>query len=351
VETSVETPQGVTVRDLLNAGLHFGHQTKRWNPKMKRYIFDKRNGIHIVDLAKRLVKLQEAQEFVRGAVSAGEKILFVGTKKQAQNIIKDAATACGHPYVTFRWLGGTLTNNATIRRSVARMRELEKIEGADNFGSVPKKEASMLRHELEKLRRNLSGIAAMTSLPGAMFVVDINREAIAVAEANRLGIPVLAIVDTNCDPDPINYVIPGNDDSMRAIKLIADTMSATVKEAEKAYAKNAAALAKQREAEEAKARAEAKAEAKARADAKADAEEAKAKADAAEAKDKVEKARKKAADEKKPVSLAAAASDEKKPVSLAAAVEEELEEEELERGHRKGKKAAILRPGKSEKEE
>jgi len=167
-----ETRKEIVVRDLLDAGLHFGHQTKRWNPKMKRYIFGKRNGIHIIDLSQSLLKLQQALEFVREVVVSGKSVLFVGTKKQAQEIIKESATSCGQHYVTHRWLGGTLTNSATIRRSVARMQELEAMEKTDNFGTLHKKEASSLRHELEKLRRNLSGIAQMKELPGALFVTS-----------------------------------------------------------------------------------------------------------------------------------------------------------------------------------
>ena len=176
-------------------------------------------------------------------------MLFVGTKKQAQQIVKDTAVASDQHYVTHRWLGGTLTNNPTIRASVRRMQEIEELEKQENFGGLPKKEASSLRRELEKLRRNLSGIAAMDTLPGLLFVVDINREAIAVAEANRLDIPVVAIVDTNCNPDPVDYVIPGNDDAIRAIRLIAGAVADTIQKANAAYAEKAAELARQREAE------------------------------------------------------------------------------------------------------
>ena len=249
-ETSVKV-EDITVRHLLDAGLHFGHQTKRWNPKMKRYIFGKRNGIHIIDLSRSLVMLKEALEFTRSVVVGGKSVLFVGTKKQAQEIIKECAVSCGQHYVTHRWLGGTLTNNATIRRSIERMRALENQERTDNFAAMPKQEASGLRRELEKLRRNLSGIAQMRELPGAMFVVDIAREAIAVSEAAKLGVPIVAIVDTNCDPDPIQYVIPGNDDALRAIKLIAGAVTESVKGAAAEYAKIAAEIARKREAEKA----------------------------------------------------------------------------------------------------
>jgi small subunit ribosomal protein S2 len=272
--TTEETPQAVGVRDLLEAGLHFGHQTKRWNPKMKRYIFDKRNRIHIIDLAKSLVMLQDALRFVYDVVVAGKSILFVGTKKQAQQVIKETALDCGQHYVTQRWLGGTLTNNTTIRRGVSRLREIEALEKSDAFSSMHKKEAARLRRELEKLRRNLCGIADMESLPGALFVVDINREAIAVAEANTLNIPVLAIVDTNCDPDPVDYVIPGNDDAIRAIRLIACAVADSVRTASKECARLAAEQARRQAAEQKAAEAKAKeAEAKEKAAAESGREE------------------------------------------------------------------------------
>ena len=250
-----EARQGIGVRDLLEAGLHFGHQTKRWNPKMKRFIFDKRNGVHIIDLAKSLVMMKEALNFIHDIVVSGKKILFVGTKKQAQQVIKETALACGEYYVTTRWLGGTLTNSTTIRRSVKRMREIEELEKGDGLSSMHKKEASMLRHELWKLKRNLEGIADMSELPGVLFVVDVNREAIAVAEANKLEIPVVAIVDTNCDPAPIDYVIPGNDDAIRAIRLITGTVADTIRKASAEYAKIAVELARKKEAEQAEAEA------------------------------------------------------------------------------------------------
>ena len=226
--TEVSLPT-VTIKDLLDAGVHFGHQTKRWNPKMKHYIFGKRNGIHIIDLAKCLVLLQQAMQFVLDLAKGGKTILFVGTKKQAQLAVQEAATASGQPYVTHRWLGGMLTNAATIRRSVKRMRELEAMESSGELDAMHKKEASVLRREMAKLRRNLTGVAIMNELPSALFVVDINREAIAVAEANRLGIPVVALVDTCCDPDPVNYLISGNDDAIRSIKLITGVIGEAVK--------------------------------------------------------------------------------------------------------------------------
>jgi len=254
-----ESDQGIGIRNLLEAGLHFGHQTKRWNPKMKRFIFDKRNGIHIIDLAKSLAMLKEALKFLYDIIAAGKSVLFVGTKKQAQGIIKETALSCNQPYVTTRWLGGTLTNSKTIRASIKRMREIEKLEKNDAFASMHKKEASSLRHELEKLRRNLSGIAEMTELPGAILVIDINRESIAVAEANQLKIPVVAIVDTNCDPDLIDCPIPGNDDAIRAIGLIANAARDIILKAKDEYAKIAAELARKKESKKAEAEAVSKA--------------------------------------------------------------------------------------------
>ena len=337
-----EAPQGIGIRDLLEAGLHFGHQTKRWNPKMKRYIFDKRNGIHIIDLAKSLVMLQSALEFIHDVVSSGRSILFVGTKKQAQQVIKDTAQACDQHYVTNRWLGGTLTNSNTIRRSVARMTEIQDLE-KNNAMPTHKKEIARLRRELEKLSRNLSGIANMDRHPGALFVVDINREGIAVAEARKLNIPVIAIVDTNCDPDPIDYVIPGNDDAIRAIKLITGAIADTAKAAAEEYAKKAAELARQKEEAE-KARreqeeklkaqkAEAEKKAKAEADAKAKAEkkakakkepeadakkDAKAEAEGAEAAPGKDDTAADAADGKAPVKDAKPKTPARKPAKKAA---------------------------------
>jgi small subunit ribosomal protein S2 len=253
VVTSAEVPSEVLIQDLLDAGLHFGHQTKRWNPKMKPFVFDKRNGIHIIDLAKTLVQLQKARQFVYDISSRGRALLFVGTKKQAQETVKEAATGCAQPYVETRWLGGTLTNAQTIRRRVKRLRLLDQMEKDGTFNSMPKKEVARLRHELEKLRKNLTGIASMEELPGAMFVVDVNREAIAIAEANRLHIPVIAIVDTNCNPDPVDYPIPGNDDAIRGIKLIASVIAATVSKGTAEYSKVAVEEARKRESEKAQA--------------------------------------------------------------------------------------------------
>jgi small subunit ribosomal protein S2 len=272
VATAVEAQQEIGVRNLLEAGLHFGHQTKRWNPKMKRFIFDKRNGIHIIDLAKSLAMLNSSLAFIEEAVANGKSILFVGTKKQAQEVIKETATTTGQHYVSTRWLGGMLTNSQTIRKRVQRMRQLEALETNKTFDTMHKKEVSTLRHELEKLQRNLSGVAGMAELPGAVFVVDINRESIAVAEANRLAIPVIAIVDTNCNPDAIDYPIPGNDDAIRAIKLIATTIGEAVKKGAAKYAKVAAELARKKEAEEAKEKARRAADAEKKAAEKAEAE-------------------------------------------------------------------------------
>lgn len=255
MDTSAEFPSEVTVRDLLDAGLHFGHQTKRWNPKMRPYIFDKRNGIHIIDLNKSLERLHAAQKFAYDLIASGRSILFVGTKKQAQEVIKNVAQRCNQHYVVSRWLGGTLTNNQTIRRSVRRMRELEEMEKRGDFETLPKKEVARLRHELAKLQKNLTGVAQMDGLPGALFIVDVNREAIAVAEANRLHIPVVAIVDTNTDPDPIDYPIPGNDDAIRAIKLVVEAVAQTMEKALAEYSRVAAEMARQKQAQEAEAKA------------------------------------------------------------------------------------------------
>jgi small subunit ribosomal protein S2 len=206
--------------ELLEAGVHFGHQTKRWNPKMKPYIFEKKNQIYIINLAETVRQLQQATEFVRTTIQDGGKVLFVGTKKQAQEAIKEAAAACGHYYVNQRWLGGTLTNIKTIRKSVGRMRYIEALEQQPEFSKMGKKEISAVKREGEKLRRNLEGLRDMERLPDVMIIIDTVREEIAVAEARRLKIPVVAIVDTNADPDLIDYPIAGNDDAIRAIRII-----------------------------------------------------------------------------------------------------------------------------------
>ena len=249
----------IGVRELLDAGLHFGHQTKRWNPKMQPFIFDKRNGIHIIDLAQSLSQLKVAQKFVYDLIASGYHVLFVGTKKQAQEATKEAAEKTGQYCVTHRWLGGTLTNNPTVRLRIKRMRTLEAMEKDGQFETLPKKEVARLRHELDKLQKNLSGIANMEEMPRALFVVDVNREGIAVKEANRLHIPVIAIVDTNCDPDPIDYPIPGNDDAIRAIRVVLQSLTNTILQAQTEFSKNSVEI-NQRKAEFAAAEAAAAAE-------------------------------------------------------------------------------------------
>jgi len=208
------------MKQLLEAGVHFGHQTRRWNPKMAEYIFTERNGIYIIDLQKTVKKMEEAYEFVKELAAEGKTILFVGTKKQAQEAIEKEAKRCGMYYVNQRWLGGMLTNFKTIKKRIERLIELEKMEEDGTFAVLPKKEVIKLRHEKEKLEKFLSGIKTMDRLPDAIFVVDPRKEKIAVKEAATLGIPIVAIVDTNCDPDEVDFVIPGNDDAIRAVKLI-----------------------------------------------------------------------------------------------------------------------------------
>ncbi len=215
----------VSMKQLLEAGVHFGHQTRRWNPKMAPYIFTERNGIYIIDLQKTVRKLDDAYNFVHNVVAEGGEILFVGTKKQAADSIKDEATRAGAHYVNARWLGGMMTNFKTIQRRIARLEQLHTMETDGTFDLLPKKEVIKLNLEIEKLEKFLGGIKNMKKLPGALFVVDPRKEKIAVAEARKLGIPVVAIVDTNCDPDEIDYVIPGNDDAIRAVKLIAGAMA------------------------------------------------------------------------------------------------------------------------------
>jgi len=210
----------VTMKQLLEAGVHFGHRTQRWNPKMKPYIYGERKGIYIVDLQKTAKLLDEAYDFVRDVASRGGTILFVGTKKQAQMVVKNEAQRCGGFYVNNRWLGGLLTNFTTIQSRIDRLMELEEMEANGELDKLPKKEQSKLRKTLEKLRKNLGGVKTMKSLPDVIFLIDPRKERIAVEEANYLGIPLVAMVDTNCDPDPIDYVIPSNDDAIRAIALI-----------------------------------------------------------------------------------------------------------------------------------
>ncbi len=222
----------ITMKQLLEAGVHFGHQTRRWNPKMAPYIYMERNGIYIIDLQQTVKKFSEAYEFIKTVAGEGQGILFVGTKKQAQETIRDEAQKCGMHFVNQRWLGGMLTNYKTIRQRVGRLKELEKMEEEGAFDVLTKKEAAKLANERERLERFLGGIKDMEKLPGAVFVVDPRKERIAVAEARKLGIPVVAIVDTNCDPDEIDYVIPGNDDAIRAVKLISSKIADAVIEAQ-----------------------------------------------------------------------------------------------------------------------
>ena len=247
---------GVTLKDMFDAGLHFGHQTKRWNPKMKGYIFDKRNGIHIIDLQQSVQLLDEAAAFVRDTILEGKKILFVATKKQVAELVKTTAESTDQYYVTERWLGGTLTNAKTLRSSVKRMRQLQATAKA-NGGELSehKQENSMLRRELAKLEKNLTGVAEMAKQPGAVVIIDCVKEANAVKEAVRLHIPVVAIVDTNADPEPIDYVIPGNDDSVRGVELILNGLAKVIKGANDEYGAKAAARAA-KEAAESKAKAD-----------------------------------------------------------------------------------------------
>ena len=220
----------VAMKQLLEAGVHFGHQTRRWNPKMAEYIFTERNGIYIIDLQKTVKKIEEAYNFVREVTENGGEILFVGTKKQAQDSIREEAGRVGMHYVNARWLGGMLTNFKTIKKRIDRLYQLKKMEEDGTFELLPKKEVLKLHGEMEKLEKYLGGIKEMKKLPGAMFVVDPKKERIAICEARRLNIPVVAIVDTNCDPDEVDYVIPGNDDAIRAVKLITFTMANAVLE-------------------------------------------------------------------------------------------------------------------------
>ena len=220
----------VSMKQLLEAGVHFGHQTRRWNPKMAPYIFAERNGIYIIDLQKTVKKLDEAYKFVTDIAAEGGEILFVGTKKQAQDSIREEAIRCGMPFVNARWLGGMLTNFKTIQKRIKRLAQLKAMEADGTFEMLPKKEVIKLKLEIEKLEKFMGGITGMKKQPAAMFVVDPRKEKNAVAEAKKLGIPIVAIVDTNCDPDEIDYVIPGNDDAIRAVKLIAAEMANAVLE-------------------------------------------------------------------------------------------------------------------------
>ncbi len=218
----------VSMKQLLEAGVHFGHQTRRWNPKMAQYIFTERNGIYIIDLQKTVRKLEEAYMFIRELSAEGKTVLFVGTKKQAQDSIAEEAVRAGAYFVNARWLGGMLTNFRTIRGRIARLNQLKAMSEDGTFDLLPKKEVIKLNHEIEKLEKFLGGIKEMDKIPGALFIVDPRKEKIAVAEAKKLGIPIVAIVDTNCDPDDVDYVIPGNDDAIRAVKLIAGAMASAI---------------------------------------------------------------------------------------------------------------------------
>jgi small subunit ribosomal protein S2 len=231
---------GLTMKELLEAGVHFGHQTKRWNPKMQKYIFGERNGIYIIDLQKTLKKFREAHAAVRDLAAGGGTMLFIGTKKQAQDTVFDEANRCGMFYVNQRWLGGTLTNFETIRKSIARLKKIEEMKEAGEYERLPKKEALELDRERQKLEKALIGIKAMEQLPSAVFIIDPRKEKIAVAEAQRLGIPIVAIVDTNCDPTGIDYPVPGNDDAIRAVRLITSRIADAILEGRGTLAKDEA---------------------------------------------------------------------------------------------------------------
>ena len=245
----------VAMKQLLEAGVHFGHQTRRWEPRMAEYIFQARNGIHIIDLQKTSKKLDEAYAFMREQAEEGKTILFVGTKKQAQDCVKEAAEKSGMFYVNQRWLGGTLTNFQTIRRRIDRLKELEQMEQDGTFEVLPKKEVVLLRKEMDKLNKNLGGIKEMTELPGLLFVIDPKKEHNAILEARKLNIPIVGLVDTNCNPDDVDYCIPGNDDAIRAVKLISDCMANAIiegKQGESLEMENEEAVVEEETAEEEK---------------------------------------------------------------------------------------------------
>ncbi|MCH2174742.1 MAG: 30S ribosomal protein S2 [Lentisphaeria bacterium] len=291
----------ITIKDLLDAGVHFGHPTKRWNPKMKPYVYGQRNGIYIFDLPKTMKKLQEACQFLYKSVAEGGEILFVGTKRQVQEVIKESAQTLNMFHMCERWLGGTLTNNQTIRKSIKRMNELKAKEESGELEKLPKKEASSIRRELGKLENNLSGIVEMKKLPAALFVVDVERESIAVAEANKLHIPVVGIVDSNCNPAGIDYIIPANDDAVRSVKLILTAVETAVQGAQSVWQKTL----EEQEAAKAKAEEEARrAKEAAKKEKEAKAAEAKAKKEA----DKV--AKKEAKAEEAPAAEAKAEAEE-----------------------------------------
>ena len=251
----------VAIKELLEAGVHFGHQTRRWNPKMDKFIFEERNGIHIIDLQKTQRLLDYATQYARNIAKEGGKVLFVGTKKQAGDAIREEAEKCGMPYVSERWLGGMLTNMKTIRKSIGRLVEIEELEKNGILVTLPKKEQAKLRRELSKLNKNLGGIRDMSSIPKAIFIIDINKEHIARAEAKKLGMVVIALVDSNCDPEKVDFVIPGNDDAMSSIKLIAGSISKAVAEGVEFY-KQEEEIRKKRVAEERKKNKEKKSTAK-----------------------------------------------------------------------------------------
>ena len=240
----------VSMKQLLEAGVQFGHQTRRWNPKMAEYIFTERNGIYIIDLQKTVRKLEEAYNFIRELSENGESVLFVGTKKQAQDSVREEAERAGAYFVNARWLGGMMTNFTTIRHRIDRLRQLRAMEEDGTFDLLPKKEVIKLKLEIEKLEKFMGGIKDMKKLPGALFIVDPRKERIAVAEAKKLGIPIVAIVDTNCDPDEIDYVIPGNDDAIRAVKLISATMANAIIEGREGQMGAEEAEAKENETDE-----------------------------------------------------------------------------------------------------
>ena len=240
----------VSMKELLEAGVHFGHQVKRWNPKMKRYIFGERNGIYIIDLQKTLRGLEDAYQFVRNAAATGANVLFVGTKKQAQDAVMEEASRASAYCVNQRWLGGMLTNFSTIKKSIERLKKLEAMKEDGTFTLLTKKEAASLEKERQKLEKNLAGIKDMKELPGVIFVIDPKKERIAIAEAKKLSIPTVAVVDTNCDPDEIDHVIPGNDDAIRAIKLMASKVADAVIEGRAALSKETAQAAEKEKIEE-----------------------------------------------------------------------------------------------------
>ena len=309
----------ITVQDLLEAGVHFGHQTKRWNPKMKPYIFGARNGIHIFDLGKTMYCLNEACKFLYKSVAKGGDVLFVGTKRQAQELIVDAAQRDNMHYITHRWLGGTLTNLDTIRKSIAKLGKLQKMEEDGTFDKMKKKESSRLRREMNKLDRQLCGIIHMKNKPAVMVVVDVVKEHIAVKEANILGIPVVALIDSNVDPDLIEYGIPGNDDAVRSLKVVLDQLSAAIHAGKGIADKKAAEVAAKRAKEEEEKRAAKKAKAE---KAKAEAEKAKAEAEKAKAEESKEGAK---AEEKAPAKKTTA---KKAPAKKAAPKKEDAKAEE-----------------------